>query len=91
MSTSTYHMALAERLPLSDDYINAFARTAGIPVLDLALLIGREVTELPWAGRRPWPHDLVDLAWAARRLDDEQLRAAMDHAGSLRSGPDTDA
>jgi hypothetical protein len=90
MSTSTYRMALAERLPLSDDYVNAFARTVGIPVFDLAVLIDREVTELPWTGRRPWPRDLVDLAWAARRLDDEQLRAAMDHADSLRSTTDTD-
>ncbi|GIE33777.1 hypothetical protein Ait01nite_068220 [Actinoplanes italicus] len=90
MSTATYRMALAERVPLSDDYVNAFARTVGIPVLELAVLIDREVAELPWTGSRPWPRDLVELAWAARRLDDEQLRAAMDHADSLRPRPDTD-
>jgi hypothetical protein len=90
MSTATYRMALAEAIPLSDDYVNAFARTVGIPVVDLAVLIDREVAELPWTGSRPWPRDLVELAWAARRLDDDQLRAAMDHADSLRPGSDTD-
>jgi hypothetical protein len=88
MSTSTYWMALAERVPLSDHYVNAFARTVGIPVGDLAVLIDREVTEMPWDGPRPWPHDLVELAWAARRLDDEQIRAAMDYADSLRPPPE---
>jgi hypothetical protein len=84
MSTSTYRMALAERVPLSDHYVNAFARTVGIPVGDLAVLIDREVAELPWTGPRPCPRDLVALVWAARRLDDEQIRAVMAYADSLR-------
>jgi hypothetical protein len=31
VSTSTYGMACAGRLPLRDEYVNAFARTVGLP------------------------------------------------------------
>ncbi|MEV4508183.1 hypothetical protein AB0K00_04405 [Dactylosporangium sp. NPDC049525] len=86
MATETYALACAGRLPLDDQCVNAFARTIGIPVGELAALLGLEVAELPWDLTYPWPADLIDLAWAARRLDDEQLRAALAYRDGLRDG-----
>jgi hypothetical protein len=84
LETETYALACAGRLPLDDDCVNAFARTVGISVGDLAALLGLQVAELPWTMRYPQPVDLVELAWAARRLDDEQLRAALHYRDDLR-------
>ncbi|WP_204007098.1 hypothetical protein [Virgisporangium aurantiacum] len=85
LDTETYALACAGRLPLDDDCVNAFARVTAIPVGELAALLGLRVAELPWDMRYPWPADLVELAWAARRLDDEQLRAALHYRDGLRN------
>ncbi|WP_432830083.1 hypothetical protein [Dactylosporangium sp. CA-092794] len=79
-------MACAGRLPLRDEYLNAFARTVGLPVGDLAALLGLDVAEVPWAPTYPWRADVVEFAWAASRLDDAQLRAAMDYAEGRSRG-----
>lgn len=86
LSTSTYAMACEGRIPLRDEYVNAFARTVGLPVGDLAALLGIEVEAVLWGLKYPWPSDLVELAWVARRLDDGQLRAANDYVDDLRRG-----
>ncbi|MET0424536.1 MAG: hypothetical protein ABW046_11705 [Actinoplanes sp.] len=83
LSTSTYAMACAERIPLRDEYVSAFARAVDISMGDLTALLGIEAVEVPWSLPNPWPADLVELAWAARRLSDDQLRATLDHARVL--------
>ncbi|SDT02350.1 hypothetical protein [Actinoplanes derwentensis] len=45
--------------------------------------LGLEIAEIPWNVSHPWPVDLVELAWAARHLDDGQIRATMDFADTL--------
>lgn len=84
VSTPTYRMVLGGALPMTADYFNAFARVLGIGLGDLAALLGLDpVEELAY----PWPDEppagLAELAWAARRLCDEQLHQAMDFADRL--------
>jgi hypothetical protein len=83
LATSTYRKICAGVLPLRDEHVTAFARTAGIPVADLTALLGLDNAEVPWNRSYPWPSDLAALGWAARRLDDEQLQAAIDYAHTL--------
>ncbi|MBU2666230.1 hypothetical protein KOI35_22265 [Actinoplanes bogorensis] len=86
VSTSTYAIDFRRRPEPRAEFVNAVARTVGIPIGDLAALLGLEVAEVPWSLKHEWPSDLVELAWAARRLDDEQHRAAMDYAEALERG-----
>ncbi|GAA1653655.1 hypothetical protein [Actinoplanes couchii] len=75
VSTSTYWMATAGRIPLADRFVNPIARLIGISVGELAALLGIEAAEIPWGQPHPLLPELVDLAWALRRLDDEQVLA----------------
>jgi hypothetical protein len=84
MSDSTYRMVCGGRLPLTDEYVNAFARAIGLAPRDLGALLGLDVAELPWSISFPWPADLVDLVWSARRLDSAQVQALCDYADTLR-------
>ncbi|MFC3743735.1 hypothetical protein [Paractinoplanes deccanensis] len=92
LSDSTYVMACWGRIPLKESYLNAFARTVGIPVGDLAALLGLRAAETPWSAdfsmlpwNVSWPSASVELAWAARRLDDDQIREAVRYAVALDS------
>ncbi|WP_238017664.1 hypothetical protein KZZ52_49640 [Dactylosporangium sp. AC04546] len=74
LSTSTYAMALGGRTHLEQSLVDAFAWLLGIAPGDLVALAGVEPS-----ARSQWPPEgepvegLAELAWAARRLDDEQL------------------
>ncbi|MET7399522.1 hypothetical protein ABZS66_39165 [Dactylosporangium sp. NPDC005572] len=74
LSTSTYGMALGGRTHLEQSLVDAFAWLLGIAPGDLVALAGVEPST-----RSRWPPygepvpGLAELAWAARRLDDEQL------------------
>ncbi|MCO8274274.1 hypothetical protein M1L60_27105 [Actinoplanes sp. TRM 88003] len=84
VSTSTYSMAFADRIPMRDEFVNAVARLTGIPLERLAPLVGLDVAPTPWPFDHAWPEDVVALGWAARRLDDDQLLAAENFARELR-------
>ena len=86
VSTSTYAMVLHGKLPLTAEYVNAFARVLGIPIGDLTALLGlAPMDESEWSMPYERPSGLAELTWEARRLSDEQLRQAMQCADELTS------
>jgi hypothetical protein len=67
---------------LTPEYVAGFAHVLGIPAGDLAALTGVGPPTNP-----PWPHphraELAQIAWDARRLDNEQLSRTMALAAPL--------
>lgn len=86
VSTSTYAMVLRGGRPLTAEYVNAFARVLGLAIGDLTALLGlASMDESAWSMPYEPPVGIVELAWDARRLTDEQLRQTMRRADELTS------
>lgn len=82
VSNSTIYLVIHDRSKLTPQYVTAFAHLLGITTLDLATLtdVGPPV-ENAWL--HPHRVELAQLAWDARRLDNDQLSQAMSLAHDL--------